>query len=222
MLRKILIIFTILLGFGINLYAAVIPEDARSIVKEMISQDFQKKKTLKEHKQLETLLKKLGETIKTVNGLKKENAKLKSLNSALEAKQRAKSSGIPTNNLSVGRQALEKMNQQLQQDKVIMAEDMRKKEAALYEELGTAYVQAKLYDNAIDAYAKTITLDPENAEVNYNLGLLYKHSRSDDKKAAYHLKKYLQLNPKAKNKKEVEYLIKMLQFAPGREFLKYY
>lgn len=196
----------LLLGFRINLYAEVIPKDARSIEKEMISQEIQKKKTLEgEHKQLEALLKELGETIKIVNGLKEENAKLKK-----------------AHNSSLNSQSLEKMNQQLQQEKVLLAEATRKKEAALYEELGAVYVQAKLYDNAIDTYVKVVKLDPKNAEVNYNLGLLYKHSQSDNKKALYHFKKYLQLNPKAKNKKEVEYLIKMLQFAPGREFLKYY
>ncbi|MFZ2356242.1 MAG: hypothetical protein WAW67_00210, partial [Candidatus Omnitrophota bacterium] len=114
----------LLLGFGINLYAEVIPKDARSIEKEMISQEIQKKKTLEgEHKQLEALLKELGETIKIVNGLKEENAKLKK-----------------AHNSSLNSQSLEKMNQQLQQEKVLLAEAMRKKEAALYEELGTAYV----------------------------------------------------------------------------------
>lgn len=206
MLRKILIILTLLSGFGMNLYAEVASKDARSIEKEMISQEIQKKKTLeKEHKQLEALLKELGEAIKTAKGLKEENAKLKK-----------------ANNSSVNSQYLEKFNQQLQEEKILLTETTRKKEAALYEELGAAYVHAKLYDNAIDAYTNTLNLDPKNSEVNYNLGLLYKHSQSDNKKALYHFKKYLQLNPKAKNKKEVEYLIETMQFAPGRKFLKYY
>lgn len=196
----------LLLGFGINLYAEVIPKDAREIEKEMISSEIQKKRTQeKEQKQIEALLKELQEAIKTVKGLKEENAKLKK-----------------TNNSSVNSQYLEKTNQQLQEEKKLLEETMRKKETAFYEELGAAYVKAKLYDNAIDTYLKVVKLDPKNPEVNYNLGLLYKHSQSDNKKAEYHFRRYLQLDPKAKNKKEVEYLIKMLHYEPEREFARYY
>jgi len=135
-----------------------------------------------------------------------------------QAKEDARSLGSTVEYLNRERQALKKMNEQLQQNMLLAEENMRKEKAALYEELGTAYIQSKLYDLAIDTYEKSINLNPENAELHYNLGLLYKHSQSNSKKSLYHFKKYLQLDPKAKNKKEVEYIIEMLQRAPGREF----
>jgi tetratricopeptide (TPR) repeat protein len=100
-------------------------------------------------------------------------------------------------------------------NKIIQIEDaMAKDMASLYQELGTAYVQAKLFGLAIDAYTKALKLTPGNAEVHYNIGLLYQHSRDNPKKALYHLKKYLQFNPEARNRKDVESLIEMLQEAP--------
>jgi len=103
-------------------------------------------------------------------------------------------------------------------NKILQIENARTKDmASLYQELGTAYVQAKLFGLAIDAYTKALKLTPDNAEVHYNIGLLYQHSRDNSKKAVYHLKKYLQFNPEARNRKEVEDLIDMLDEAPIAE-----
>lgn len=226
MLKRIfkVIIFMAVLGMGANLYAQVAGEDAQII---------------KEREQLEALLKEVKEIVKIADELKEENAnlktdltKLKDFNTVLqkragelytknqnleEAKQDAKNLGSVAENLNNERRVLKKMNEQLKQDMVLLEDNMRKEKAALYEELGTAYVQSKLYDLAIDTYEKSVKLEPNKAEVYYNLGLLYKHSQSDGKKAISNFKKYLQLNPKAKNKKEVEYFIAMLQSLPGRE-----
>ena len=83
--------------------------------------------------------------------------------------------------------------------------------AKIYQELGAAYVQASLYDLAIDAYIKSLSFNPNNAEVHYNLGLLYKRSRDNVKKSIYHFEKCLQLDPEAKNSKEIRYFIRMLK-----------
>jgi len=102
--------------------------------------------------------------------------------------------------------------------KILLIEEARNNDmASLYQELGTAYTLAKLFGQAIDAYTKALSLNPNNAEVNYNLGLLYQHSRGDAKKALHHFKKYLRLEPEAKNKEEVEYLIEMLEGTPVAE-----
>ncbi|MDD5595508.1 MAG: tetratricopeptide repeat protein [Candidatus Omnitrophica bacterium] len=87
---------------------------------------------------------------------------------------------------------------------------LEKEKAQIFQEQGNANMQAKLFDLAIDSYTKSIKLDPNNAEVNYRLGLLYKHTRDDPKKSVYYFRRYLQLNPQAKNRKEVEYLIEAL------------
>lgn len=98
----------------------------------------------------------------------------------------------------------------LEQEIESLKDNFKKERAELYEKLGTAYVQARLYDLAIDAYEKSLTCDFRNPEVHYNLGLLYKKSEDNSKEAIYHLKKYLWLNPKAKNREEVRYFINML------------
>ncbi|MDD2752182.1 MAG: tetratricopeptide repeat protein [Candidatus Omnitrophica bacterium] len=87
---------------------------------------------------------------------------------------------------------------------------LEKEKAQVFSDQGNANMQAKLFEQAIDVYEKSLKLDPNNAEVNYRLGLLYKHTRDDPKKAVVYFKKYLQLSPQAKNKKEVEYLIESL------------
>ena len=134
------------------------------------------------------------------------------------AKEQARSLSSMVEYLNRERQALKKTNEQLRQDMITLEENMRKEKAALYEELGTSYVQSKLYDLAIDTYEKSIKLVPGNAEIHYNLGLLYKHSQSNRDKAIWNFKKYLEFNPKAKNRVEVEYFIKMLAEAPERKF----
>jgi len=165
-------------------------------------------------------------------GLKAELTKLKDFNGALQkkaedlyvknqelapAKEEARSLGSMVEYLNRERQALKKMNEQLRQDMITLQDNMRKEKAALYEELGTSYVQSKLYDLAIDTYEKSVKLVPGNAEVYYNLGLLYKLSQSNRDKAIHNFKRYLDLNPKAKNRKEVEYFIQMLAEAPARK-----
>lgn len=205
MLKKIFkaIVLLAILGFGVNLYAAEIsPEDS-------------------------VYLKKTAEGLKKENvSLKAELMKLKDYNTVLktkaeefyiknqdlrQAKDDTKSLGSMVEYLNKDRQALKKMNEQLRQDMTALEENTRREKAASYEELGTVCIQAKLYDLSIDAYEKSIKLNPNNAEVCYNLGLLYKYSQNDKKKAVYNFKKYLQLNPKAKNKEEVKYFIEMIQ-----------
>jgi len=92
----------------------------------------------------------------------------------------------------------------------VLKDETRTKEAYLYREFGAACVKAKMQGIAFDAYLKSISLNPDDAQANYELGLLYKDERGDNQKAVEHLKKYLKLNPKAENRKEVEYLIKMI------------
>lgn len=167
-----------------------------------------------------------------VTNLQAEIVKLKDFNGALQkkaedlyarnqelapGKEEAKSLGSMVEYLNRERQSMKKMNEQLRQDMLTLKGSIHKEKAALYEELGTAYVQSKLYDLAINTYEKSIKLFPGNAEIYYNLGLLYKHSQSNRDKAIHNFKRYLELAPKAKNRKEVEYFIQMLAEAPARK-----
>lgn len=83
-------------------------------------------------------------------------------------------------------------------------------QASIYEAMGTAYTKAKMFEEAIDAYTKSLTYAPNNGQVHYYLGLLYQKARKNNEKAVLHLKRYLYLNPDAKNKDEVNYLIEMI------------
>lgn len=109
------------------------------------------------------------------------------------------------------RESLKNENGKLSNDIAALKDTAKKEKAELYEELGTAYTQAKLYDNAIEAYEKSLAFNRRNADVYYYLGLLYKHSNNNDKKAIYNLKQYLNYKPLAKNKDEIKYLIEMLK-----------
>jgi tetratricopeptide (TPR) repeat protein len=90
-------------------------------------------------------------------------------------------------------------------------ESIKEEKALLYFQLGLAYIKARLYDEAIDAYQKSILFNPNNPEVNYHLGLLYQYVDGDSKKAAYYLEKYLALKPDAKNRRRVKKLIDILK-----------
>lgn len=89
-------------------------------------------------------------------------------------------------------------------------EKWRSERASLYQEAGTAYLKAGLFNNAIDAYNKSLSYDPNNADVHYYLGLLYQKQKRKPEEAAAHFKRYLYLKPDAENKEEVRYLIEMV------------
>ena len=108
------------------------------------------------------------------------------------------------------RMALQKSNERLRQEIRDLEKNIERERGVVYGELGSAYMQAGFFDLAIDAYQKSLKFNSDNPEVHYKLGLLYKHSRDNSRKAIYHLRKYLELDREAKNKKEVEYLIDML------------
>ena len=89
--------------------------------------------------------------------------------------------------------------------KIGILENGIKNERALYHyNLGVAYVKAKFYDEAIDAYEKSLTFGPNNPDAHYNLGLLYGNVKDDRDKAVLHYQKYLELEPDADDKEEVE------------------
>lgn len=80
-----------------------------------------------------------------------------------------------------------------------------------YFDLGVACTELKAYPNAINAFEKSLALNPLNAQAHAHLGLLYKHVQNDPEKASQHLQAYLQLNPNADDRQELEALIALLQ-----------
>jgi tetratricopeptide (TPR) repeat protein len=157
--------------------------------------------------------------------LKENLERLKKINEQLEAKARefyVKAKDLEQlkrdyDNLSLmvekinkERIALKKENEQLKQKAASFENILEQEQAVYYQKLGTAYTEAKNFELAIAAYKKSLTLNPHNAEVHYNLGLLYKHAFDDRENSVRHLKEYLKLEPRAKNRKDVEYLIRAL------------
>ncbi|MDD2752180.1 MAG: tetratricopeptide repeat protein [Candidatus Omnitrophica bacterium] len=97
----------------------------------------------------------------------------------------------------------EKESQDLKK-KISSLEETLKKERGLYHyNLAVAFTQAKLFDEAIDSYEKSLSFDPTNADAHYNLGLLYTSARGMPEKAVQHYQEYLKLKPDAEDKDEV-------------------
>jgi len=95
--------------------------------------------------------------------------------------------------------------------KIASLEARLKQERAVHQyNLGVVYAQAERYDEAIEAYQQSLELDPKNADAYYNLGLLYERIEAQPEKAAWHYRKYLELNPTAQDREEVERWIDML------------
>jgi len=89
--------------------------------------------------------------------------------------------------------------------RIDLLEGALRKERGLYHyNLGVAYIQAELYDEAVEAYKKSLEFNPDNPEAHYNLGLLYESVRGDKERASLHYHKYLELKPDADDKDEVE------------------
>lgn len=98
------------------------------------------------------------------------------------------------------------------QKRMYAAQETLKKERSLYHyNLGVAYSQAKLYDEALDAYEKSLTFDPDNADAHYNLGILYETVQTDPAKAVTHYQRYLELKTNADDRDEVEGRINKLK-----------
>jgi len=158
------------------------------------------------------------EFITEIKELKRTNAQLETKGKefhikalgADQTKNNLKTLNKVVGRMNQGQVKLKTENEGLQKKILSLENSFKNEKAKLYEELGTAYTKAKLYKLAIQAYEGSLAFNSKNAEAHYNLGLLYKHYMDNSKKSVYHLKKYLELNSKAANRKEVEYLIGML------------
>ena len=102
---------------------------------------------------------------------------------------------------SVEKQKLEK--------KIIKLEKaLTDQKATFYYNMAVAYTQAKLYDDAIEAYGKSLEIKKDNADAYYNLGLIYKDVKQDPANMVESFKSYLALSPETPDREEVEEWIK--------------
>ncbi|UCD15478.1 MAG: tetratricopeptide repeat protein [Candidatus Omnitrophota bacterium] len=90
-------------------------------------------------------------------------------------------------------------------------EKNKKEKSALYAQLAASYVKAKLYNEAIEAYKKSLTLRADDPLIYYYLGLLYQYQRKDSKIAVECFREYLELEPYGKYNEKARDLINILQ-----------
>ncbi|MFH1460101.1 MAG: tetratricopeptide repeat protein [Candidatus Omnitrophota bacterium] len=101
-------------------------------------------------------------------------------------------------------EALTKKVDQLTQEIKKLKQISAKEKSIFYYNLGVVYTQAKFYEQAIEAYQKSLDIDKNNPEANFNLGLIYQNFKKMPEIATVYYCKYLELNPKAKDKQKVK------------------
>lgn len=77
--------------------------------------------------------------------------------------------------------------------------------------LGLAYIKKKMYKEAALETESALKLDPKLADAHRNLGLIYYLYLKDNKKAAYHFKKLLQIAPNQPDKENINKIIKEIE-----------
>jgi len=80
-----------------------------------------------------------------------------------------------------------------------------------WEDLGDAYVNLKLFDLAIDAYEKSLSIPSDNIEPHYKVGLLYANYKQNNVKAIRHMTKYMKLSHEPGDVRKAKYMLRMLR-----------
>ena len=107
--------------------------------------------------------------------------------------------------------AISKEREELKKKMAEIEANLQKERGTYHYNLGVAYARARLYDEAVAEYKKSLKWDQGNPEANYNLALLYKDVKDDREEAVKHYRAYLKLKPDAGDKEEVEELIHNLK-----------
>lgn len=147
----------------------------------------------------EDLDKKLKAAFKIINNkeaaVKDAAGKLKETEKKL-----AKEKGAENGKLGSLQVEMDKLTAQIKS----LEETLRKERGTYHYNLAVAYTQAKLYDEAVDAYKKSLEAFPNNADAYYNLGLLYENFKGDPDAAISCYQKYVELKPDAADRDEVQ------------------
>ena len=61
--------------------------------------------------------------------------------------------------------------------------------------LGVMYVGDKDYEQAVIEFLKSLEYNPDNPLAHYNLGIVYEEYFQDERSAAYHYRKFIELSP---------------------------
>jgi len=77
--------------------------------------------------------------------------------------------------------------------------------------LAKSYFDAKDFDPALNWAEKTLTADPDFAQVHKILGFIYMEQKNDKKKAYFHFQKYLNLAPQAQDRDQIQKIVEKLR-----------
>ncbi len=156
-------------------------------------------KLTEENKRLNKEIEKLQKTIKD------KDMKLKEMEKKM--KEKKKELGKKTLSEDKKKDETRKKIEILKKKIKDLEETLKKERASYHYNLGVAYTKAGLYVQAIEAYKKALEFDSKNYLACYNLGLLYEKIKKDFPHAIFYYRKYLELNPEAKDKEEISSLI---------------
>ena len=78
-----------------------------------------------------------------------------------------------------------------------------KETAEMHYNMAVFFTDNKEYDRAEKEYLRALDFQPDNLKVHYNLGYLYAEDLNQQEKAAYHLEKYLQIDPNTKESESI-------------------
>lgn len=84
-------------------------------------------------------------------------------------------------------------------------------EARQAKDHGDQFLSSKRYADALDCYFQAIEADPEYPEAHYNLGVVFLKGYRDYGLAAYHFRRYLELDPYALDRDQIESLLSGLE-----------
>jgi tetratricopeptide (TPR) repeat protein len=79
------------------------------------------------------------------------------------------------------------------------------------EKVGDYYYQKGKRSEAIENYKKELKDKPNNAEIHLKLGLLYMDNKKNVKRAKYHLRRVLEINPSYPKGKIIKIWLKKLE-----------
>ncbi len=170
------------------------------------------KKEMGSFKEADKNMEKCFVNVSNLNSQLKDQAKMLYIKSqeARDMKYELSNTRDIIDGLNKERMELKNKNEVLQEKVNSLEKTGKQERAGFYQELGAAYGSAGNFEKAIEAYNRSLQCASDNTRIYYYLGLLYKQHLDDSRKAIYNFKKYLEYNPGAADKEEVEYLIKFM------------
>lgn len=159
--------------------------------------------------EIDTILEKYQAKIKQAEQLKNEislsNLKTEELKRQISSRRKViKASEGVTRGLRYKVQGLERQKRKLQLEKEQIKEEIDREKLKMHYNLALYYDSGGLYKEAEQEYLNALSIDSDDPEVHYNLGILYDDALNENKKAIYHYRRYLQLEPKVKGSSKVK------------------